>query len=254
MSGSVNVSKRTHALSYKSFLASHLTRAALLLPGLTGMAPLLAAAPPPDQDFQTLRAQAAAWLEGEIARTFPGVQARARVGPVDDRLRLPACARPLFFLPAGARLWDKGSLGARCAGEVNWSLYLSFENRLRGPALVATQPLPARHAPTAAEVESRIIDYAQAPGLHPRTLPPGTRLSRPVAAGQPILIDMLLLPNVIQAGRKVRVEAGGAGFSVSQEGTALNNAAAGESVKVRMPTGRIVQGIATLEGTVAVAP
>lgn len=241
-------------MSYKSFLLSHLTRAALLLPGLAGVAPPLAAAAAPEQDFQVLRGQAAAWLEGEIARTFPGVQARARVGPVDDRLRLPACARPLFFLPAGARLWHKGSLGARCAGEANWSLYLSFDNRLRGPALVAIQPLPARHAPTAAEVESRIIDYAQAPGLHPRSLPPGARLSRPVAAGQPILIDMLLLPNVIQAGRTVRVEAGGAGFSVSQEGAALNNAAAGESVKVRMPTGRIVQGIATLEGTVAVAP
>jgi len=254
MGGSVNVSKRTHALSYKSFLVSRLISTTLLLPGLTGVAPLLAAAPPPAQDFRALRAQAAAWLEGEVARTFPGVQVHARLGPVDDRLRLPACARPLFFLPAGVRLWDKGSLGARCVGDVNWSLYLTFEIRLRGPALVATQPLPARHAPTATEVESRIIDYAQAPGLHPRTLPPGTRLSRPVAAGQPILIDMLLLPNVIQAGRKVRVEASGAGFSVSQEGTALNNAAAGESVKVRMATGRIVQGIATIEGTVAVAP
>lgn len=230
-------------------------RIARLLPALAILAaPGFASAPAGQQDWQALRAQAAAWLQAEIEKTYPDVQVRTHVGVVDERLRLPACRQPLFFLPAGARLWDKGSLGVRCEDVAGWSLYLNYENRLRGPALVAVQAMPARHAPAATEVITRIVDYAQAPGLHLRTLPAGARLARPVAAGQAILADMLLLPKVIQAGSKVRVTAAGSGFAVSQEGTALGHAAAGDSVKVKMPSGRIVQGIVTPEGTVAVSP
>jgi len=206
------------------------------------------------QDFQALRVQAAAWLEQHAAQAFPGTQVRARVGPVDERLRLPACPKLKFFLPAGARLWGNGSLGVRCEGEGGWSLYLSYENGLRGPALVAVRPLPSRHVPVMGDVDLRVVDYKQSPDTYPRELPPTARLSRPLAAGQPVLIDMLVLPDVILAGMKIRVRSAGSGFDVSQEGVALNSAAPGETVKARMPSGRIVHGTATREGHVAVSP
>jgi flagella basal body P-ring formation protein FlgA len=98
------------------------------------------------------------------------------------------------------------------------------------------------------------VDYRQAPDTYPRELPPTARLSRPLAAGQPVLIDMLILPDVIQAGKKIRVRSAGSGFDVSQEGVALNSAAPGETVKARMPSGRIVHGTATRDGQVAVSP
>lgn len=206
------------------------------------------------QDFEALRGQAAVWLEKQTANAYPGTQARARMGLVDWRLRLPACPQPVFFLPAGSRLWGNGSVGARCEGEVRWSLYLTYENRLRGPGLIATRPLPIRHLPAPDDLHPGQLDYTQSPDRYLRDFPPGARLSRPLAAGQPLLIDGLELPDVIQAGRKVRVVAGGSGFNVSQEGTALNNAAQGEPVKVRMPSGRVVHGVATRQGHVAVAP
>jgi flagella basal body P-ring formation protein FlgA len=206
------------------------------------------------QDFQALRAQAASWLEQEAARSFTGAQAQVKVGPVDERLRLPACAQPRFFLPAGARLWASGSLGVRCAGSADWSLYLGYDSQLRGPGLVAGRPLPARHLVAAGDVELGIVEYEQSPNLYPRELPAAARLARPLAAGQALLIDMFLQANVIQAGKTVQVRAGGAGFDVSQEGVALNSAAPGETVKARMPSGRIVRGTATRDGAVAVTP
>jgi flagella basal body P-ring formation protein FlgA len=79
-------------------------------------------------------------------------------------------------------------------------------------------------------------------------------VNRPIAAGQTVVIGSLTLSNVIQAGRKVRLQTRTATFTVSQEGTALNMAAPGEMVRVKTPGGRIVQGTANQDGTVEVRP
>ena len=51
---------------------------------------------------------------------------------------------------------------------------------------------------------------------------------------------------------QVRVVTNGAGFSVSNEGKALNSAAAGQVVKVRLASGRVISGIARPDGVVEV--
>lgn len=205
-------------------------------------------------DVPRLRALAAVWLEQQVVTAFPGSVAQAAVGDLDPRLRLPACADTRFFLTANAQLWGRGSLGVRCASPVQWSFYLSYQNRIHGPALVAMRPLAAREAPAVGDVELRQIEYAQSPDLYPRTLPTDARVNRPIAAGQPLLIGWLSLPTVIQAGRQVRLQTRMPAFTVSQEGKALNTAAPGEMVRVKTPGGRIVQGTARQDGTVEVRP
>lgn len=206
------------------------------------------------QNLDNLRAQAGAWLEALAVKTYPDSQARVHIGPVDERLNLPSCPEPRFFLPQGGRPWGNGSLGARCEGAVKWSLYLGFESRLRGPGLVAARPLPARSLPGPGDLELRLLDYRQDPDNYLREFPPGSKLLRPLATGQPLLLGVLDRPDVIRAGQKVQVMATGSGFNVTQEGTALGRAASGETVKVKMPSGRIVQGIATRTGQVVVSP
>lgn len=205
-------------------------------------------------DVPQLRVQAAAWLEQQAMTAFPGSAAQAKVGEVDARLRLPACTEMRFFLPANAQLWARGSLGVRCEAPSLWSFYLSYQNRLSGPALVATRPIAARESPGAADIELRQIEYTQSPDLYPRNLPSDARVNRPLATGQAIVVGWLVLPTVIQAGRKVRLQTRTATFTVSQEGTALNTATPGEAVRVKTPGGRIVQGIAAADGTVEVRP
>lgn len=211
-------------------------------------------ASPVRQDFQILRTQARAWLEMLATKNYPDSLAAVRIGNVDERLNLPACPEPSFFLSPGGKPWGNGSVGARCDGAIKWSIYLTFESRLRGPALVATHPLPARSIPGPGDLELRLIDYQHDPDLYPREYPAGASLLRPLAAGQPLLLNGINQPDVIRAGQKVQVIVTGSGFHVSQEGTALGNAAPGEAIKAKMPSGRIIQGIATREGYVAVSP
>ena len=224
----------------------------LFMAGLIAANPSMAGSA--GQNFQTLRTQAGAWLESLAMKTYPDSQARVRIGPVDERLNLPACPEPRFFLPQGGRTWGNGSLGARCEGAVKWSLYLTFESRLRGPSLVAARPIPARTVPGPGDLELRLLDYQQDPDKYLREFPPGSKLLRPLATGQALLLDALDRPDVIRAGQKVQIRVTGSGFNVSQEGTALSGAAPGDTIKVKTASGRIVQGIATREGHVAVSP
>ena len=217
------------------------------------MANAAQAAPVAHQDFHALRGRAGAWLEAQAMQAYPGTLAMVAMGPVDERLRLPACAEPRFFLPNGVRPWGHGSLGVRCEGEAKWGLYLSFDARLRGPALVATRALPAKAVPGTGDLESRLMDYRQPPETYLREYPAGAQLLRPLAAGQPLLLGGISQPDVIKAGQKVRAIASGSGFQAAQEGTALGNAAPGDTIKVRMPSGRIVHGVATPEGQVTVS-
>jgi len=205
-------------------------------------------------DVSLLRVQAAAWLEQQAMTAYPGSVAQAKVGAIDARLNLPACADTRFFLPANSQLWGRGSLGVRCETPAPWLFYLGYQNRLSGPALVTTRPLAARESPASGDIELHQIEYTQSPDIYPRALPADARVNRPVAAGQAIVVGWLILPAVIQAGSKVRLQTRTAAFTVSQEGTALNTAAPGESVRVKTPNGRIVQGTASRDGSVEVRP
>lgn len=207
-----------------------------------------------DQDHNALRGQAAGWLKQQAGANFPGTSAKVEVGQIDARLRLGACSQPEFFLPAGARLWGTGSLGVRCAAPANWSLYLTYRVRLNGPALVARHPLPARQALSAGDVSLAGLDYQTNPASYLQTLPVGAVLSRPIPAGQAILLESLISPTVIQAGRKVRMRVAGPGFTIAQEGIALNSAKAGEAVRIKTGSGRIVQGMAGQDGEVEIHP
>lgn len=201
-----------------------------------------------------LRRKAQAWLAAEVARAYPDTQQTVEIGAVDGRLQLPACDAPRFFLPPGSRLWAGGSLGARCEAPKRWSLYLGYEVRLSGPALLSTRPLPARQPIGAGDVQRATVRYAQDPGAYPREIPPKATTLRPIPAGQPIMVFDLALPDVIQAGARVQVRVSGTGFSVAQEGQALNAARAGAPVRVKMPSGRIVRGIASQTGEVDIDP
>jgi flagella basal body P-ring formation protein FlgA len=66
----------------------------------------------------------------------------------------------------------------------------------------------------------------------------------------PLRASSLRPPNAVSRGRPVQVFTQGEGFTVSGEGQALNDAAPGERVRVRLANGQIVQGIAREDGTV----
>ena len=206
------------------------------------------------QSLDALRSAAAQFLQGKAAAEYPWLRASVEVTPPDPRLRLPQCTEFRFFLTPGNQPYGSGSLGAQCAAPQPWALYLAYTVRLKGPALVAVRPIVGREVIKPQDVQVRETEYTQSP-LHYLQKPDqanGLLARYPIAAGQPLLHNMLAQPLSVRAGEKVRLYAEGEGFSVSQECTALNNALEGQAVRCRVPSGRILQGTATESGTVVV--
>jgi flagella basal body P-ring formation protein FlgA len=205
---------------------------------------------------ESVRTAARHYLGSQIAATYPDSTAEITVGSVDERMNLSECPTPSLSLAAGSHLWGTGSIGVRCEAPANWNLYLSYSIRLKGPALLAQRPLPSHYAPTARDLTNAEVEYKSDPGRYPRNPDNlhGATLTMPVAKGTPITIDLLRVKPLIQAGQRVQIRSGGDGFVVSQEGIAQQQAGVGELLRLKLASGRYVQGIVQDDGTVYIKP
>ncbi len=183
---------------------------------------------------------------------LPG-EVSIELAPLDPNSQLPACAALEVFLPAGTRAWGRFSVGVRCDSPVTWTAYLQARVAVVTDYLVAARPLRAGQVLGPADLGARrgdltalsdnlLTDPTQAVGHH-------TRIA--VAAGSPLRGDMLRVPHAVRQGQNVTVLGVGAGFRVASEGRAMNNAAPGEKVRVRLADGQVVTGTAQAGGTVA---
>lgn len=209
------------------------------------------ATPPGQQDPETIRRAALAFLQQQIAG-LPG-KTTATVTTAFPR-GLVACTTLEPFLPTGARLWGRTTVGVRCAGERPWTVYLQAKVAVQATYYVAARQIAPGEPLSAADLVARdgdltvmplavITDPAQAIG--------STALAR-ISAGLPLRQDMLKSAASVSAGQTVRVVAAGPGFTISAEGSVLANAAPGQSVRVRMAAGQIVTAIVKDAGTVEI--
>ncbi|HDR9488167.1 TPA: flagellar basal body P-ring formation protein FlgA [Burkholderia aenigmatica] len=207
--------------------------------------------PPGQQDPESIRRAALAFLQQQIAG-LPG-KTTATVTTAFPR-GLAACTTLEPFLPTGARLWGRTTVGVRCAGERPWTVYLQAKVAVQATYYVAARQIAPGEPLSAADLVARdgdltvlplavITDPAQAIGA--------TALAR-ISAGLPLRQDLLKSAASVSAGQTVRVVAAGPGFTISAEGSALANAAPGQSVRVRMAAGQIVTAIVKDAGTVEI--
>ncbi|THF64186.1 flagellar basal body P-ring formation chaperone FlgA [Pseudothauera rhizosphaerae] len=204
------------------------------------------------QAAEPVRATALRFLQAEAAG-LPG-EVKVSVGELDPNNRLPPCAELAAFFPAGARAWGQTNVGVRCDSPVTWTAYLPARvevvadylvvaRALRPGQIVGSDDLRLEQGDLAALPANTLTDPTQAVGHHARIA---------VAAGAALRASHLRLPPAVRQGQDVRVVSGGPGFSVTSEGRALNAAAEGESVRVRLPGGQVVSGIARNGGVVEV--
>lgn len=205
---------------------------------------------------EALRDAAGRFIGGQIAAAYPDSRAEIEIGPVAEHIFTPVCLATHFSLASGSRLWGAGSLAVQCDAPSPWSIYLTYRIRLKGPALTARRPLPSRYSPSAQDLVKAEVEYAMDPGryLHDTANLRGTVLAMPLAKGNPVTIDMLQVKAIIQAGQRVRIRSDGPGFQISQEGTAQRQAGVGELLRLKLGSGRIVQGIVRDDGTVYIGP
>jgi flagella basal body P-ring formation protein FlgA len=182
-----------------------------------------------------------------LERETTGLPGRVAIefGRLDPQARPAPCARVEPFLPAGARLWGRTSLGLRCSDGTAWSAFLPVTIRVFAPALVAERSLPAGHALTETDYRIEETDLAQQPAgiVQDARFAADKVLSRPVAAGQPLRREYFRARPLMTPGDPVLLVYEGSGFNVSTEAKALGSATIGEAVRIQTESGRIVTGI-----------
>jgi flagella basal body P-ring formation protein FlgA len=222
----------------------------VFLASLSTVAP--AAASEVRQDLSHLQRLVEAYVRKESAG-LPGKVAFT-VSPLDPRLSLPQCPSPEAFMPPGGRLWGRSAVGVRCLAPVAWSIYASVQVEVSAEYVVTARPLAQGETVNAQDLGTMRGDLARLPAgivIDPMHAV-GKQVAVSLGAGQPLRQDMLKSPTVVSQGQGVRIVSQGPVFLVSSEGRALANAAEGQVVQVRAPSGQTVSGIARAGGIVEV--
>ncbi|RXZ43341.1 flagella basal body P-ring formation protein FlgA [Crenobacter cavernae] len=170
------------------------------------------------------------------------------------KLDLPACTAPAAGWPAGSAQSGNTYVEVHCP-EAGWQVRFPVgidESRM---GLVTTRRIQAGEALSASDVRlaslpnpalgRQVLNVAEAAvGQVARSgLPEGAWVRR----------YMLAAPRAVHANQPVMVHALSDGLSVAAQGKALANAAVGDEVTVRMPSGRQVRGEVQKDGSVRLA-
>lgn len=207
--------------------------------------------PPGQEDGERIRATVVAYLQQQ-AVGLPG-KVSVSVGPVFPR-GLAACAALEPFMPPGARLWGRTTVGVRCVGAKPWTLYVVGRVAVDITYYVAARQIDAGQALSSADFMPREGDLASLPQTiitDPTQANGAVALAR-ITAGLPLRTDMLRSASSVVIGQTVKVVAVGSNFTISAEGSALNNAAPGQMVRVRTAGGQIISGVVKDAATVQV--
>ncbi|MDP1634195.1 MAG: flagellar basal body P-ring formation chaperone FlgA [Gallionellaceae bacterium] len=216
---------------------------------MTCAQPSWAAAP---QSHERIRETALAYAQSQT-RSLPG-KVTIRIGKIDSRTALRACAPLEAFLPAGASLIGRTTIGVRCNTDPAWSIFVQADVRVSATLLVANRPLAQNTVLGAGDFTLQDGELGQPGILTDPAQAIGKTLRFAIGAGQVLRQDMLRAPFVVTQGRVTEVKVNGDGYSVRSSGQALNNGAEGQPVQVRMPSGRVVSGAASTDGSVEVRP
>ncbi|MGE0082156.1 MAG: flagellar basal body P-ring formation chaperone FlgA [Thiohalomonadaceae bacterium] len=206
------------------------------------------------QPLDSITAAVEDFLRAETADF--AVPAHIEPSPLDPRLRLSLCERPLeAFFPAGSRKQGNITVGVRCTGAAPWSIYVPAKVQVYDRVVVAARPLSRGSLLAAGDVEVRELDVTALAGgyLSSPEQVVGRSLRRNVQFGAAIGPGMIELPKIIRRGERVQILARTAGMEVRMEGEALEDGAEGEVIRVRNRSSRrSVEGLVTGPGMIEV--
>uniref|UniRef100_UPI003751B415 flagellar basal body P-ring formation chaperone FlgA n=1 Tax=Undibacterium sp. TaxID=1914977 RepID=UPI003751B415 len=177
-----------------------------------------------------------------------------QVRPIDPRLKLQACEQLSSFLPPGAKVWGKVTVGIRCNSPKPWTIYASAQVRIFGDYVVTKNAVRTGQILTEEDIvtlHGELSSQAAGVALNTRTVVGKTMLAS-YPAGVSIRQEMFKTIPVIQQGQSVKVVNQGTGFRVSNDAIALNSASEGQIVRGKTTSGILVNGIARAGGLIEV--
>lgn len=165
---------------------------------------------------------------------------------------LPPCDALEAFLPRGAQLRGRVSVGMRCNTSQPWTRYVQAYVTVVGTYYVAARQIEAGQTLVPADTTAREADLTTLPAsvvVDANQLGGVTALNR-IALGAPIRRELLRGISVVQQGQNTKVVTRGAGFTISTEGKAMTDAAIGAVVQVKIHGGQLISGIVRPDGIV----
>ncbi|STQ90964.1 flagella basal body P-ring formation protein FlgA [Iodobacter fluviatilis] len=204
-------------------------------------------------DITAIQRAAQQWLDQSLANSngVPSYQ----LSQIDKRIQLAPCKQYDVGLPSGYRLLGNTMLRIQCVDGASWGINLPVKVSLLVTYYTAARPLSGNQEIGTGDLSAQQGDLGTLPGsvIMDPSQAVGRVLNTAVASGKPLRSEMLRAAMVIQQNQKVRVIYRDDVIEVANEGIAMNNAAEGQSVRVRVGTRQIIQGIATATGSVDVS-
>lgn len=173
-----------------------------------------------------------------------------KVDDIDPRIALSACSQMEAFLPAGASMLGKTSIGVRCNEKNGWTLFMSASITTTMNMLVSSKPLQQGQVIHTGDYAVQSGEISQPGIVTDETQITGKVIKFSISAGQLLKQDMFRPPYVVTQGQSIQLFSEGQGFKLRTEGIAMNNAAAGQPAQVKVTSGQIISGIAKSDGVV----
>jgi flagella basal body P-ring formation protein FlgA len=184
-------------------------------------------------------------------QSLPG-KVTLKVDEIDPRIVLSSCSKLEAFMPAGASMLGKTSIGVRCNEKNGWSLFMSATITSTMNMLVSSKPLQQGQIIRTGDFNIHVGEISQPVIVTDELQVVGKVIKFSIGAGQLLKQDMFRPPYSVTQGQTVQLIAEGDGFKLRSEGIAMVNAVAGQAVQVKVPSGQIISGIAQNNGSVEI--
>jgi flagella basal body P-ring formation protein FlgA len=209
-----------------------------------------------DAEWQTPESIRAAARELVLRTLRSDRDATVEAVGVDDRLRLPRCARTLDAAMERELRGGQGLVAVSCSSPEAWRLFVPVRAVEQIPVVVTRRAVQAGEVLRADDV---VLDERRSATLpyeyfSATTEAVGLTVRRTLAAGTVIVPAAVEHPTVVERGAVVTLVSGSGSVLVRSDGVALEPAKLNERVRVRSRSGRIVSGVVEPSGEIRIAP
>lgn len=187
----------------------------------------------------------------------PGGNYQINTLQIDPRLQLPQCEQKLdIFAQSGEIKPGRNTIGIRCAGANQWTIYSTVLIKSFEEVLVLTKPLNRN--------ETISLDHLTTETRDTSTLQQGyisnpeevinKQATRSVPAGSIITRMHYAEPTLIKRGESVNIQSGKAGLLITTTGIAMMDGIKGQQINVKNASSkRIIQATVVNPGVVSVS-
>jgi flagellar basal body P-ring formation protein FlgA len=176
--------------------------------------------------------------------------------PLDPRLQLPACQKPLeIFSQSGGLKPGRNTLGIRCNSEKTWTIYSVVSIKSFKDVLVLAKELRRNDAirPDHLAMETRDTGTLPQGYLSDPNDVINKQATRNVATGSVLLRTHYSEPTVVKRGTRVNIQSGKPGLIISAPGIAMVDGIKGQQISVKNASSqRVIQAIVVDSGLVTV--